>query len=667
MNASPALRTSLVALACLGLVCAGRPSPAGSARTLAGLASGHALTSDRTVALDPRGASVSLPAGRTSVTLTYGRNDAPAGARLSLTLAIREAAPGSGRAAFAIEARLLASRPVRFAGGALAAVQSPLLANGASYKVYRASRANARPRAYGAGTARTGGLSFRSPLTLLTLDPAAPLFIEVVPRHPASAPAGPGASRGSGRLVVGRVPEPPPTPTIPPTATPSPPPTATPSPPPTATPSPTSSPTATPSPSPSPHAISHVIVIVQENRSVDNLFHFLTGADTVSYGLDHNGNQVPLIAQSLSAHCQPPHGHSAFVTSYNNGAMNGFDLANCKSDGTSYSYAPQKEVALYLTLAASYGFANHVLQANNGPSFPAHQFLIAGQSGGIGPDGQFLPQPYGFAENGGTRDKGVTDKGNGDSCGAAPNNATTRIDLTSPYPGVEGFLAYPCYEATTIFDLLASAGYSWHYYSNKPGGLWSGPQAIQHLYNSPNFSVGGAAVFGDIAAGRLANVSYVIPNQGWSDHPQKGHYKATNGPNWVGDIVNAVGGSPYWNSTEIIVTWDDWGGWYDHYQPLGGLLSGITPYSYGFRTPVVIASAYTPPGCIDAADTSQAAILRNIETVFKLPSLNTADSWTSDDFGKCLNLSMQPRTFVPLPTTEPPSYFGGADLDTLDE
>ena len=156
-----------------------------------------------------------------------------------------------------------------------------------------------------------------------------------------------------------------------------------------------------------------------------------------------------------------------------------------------------------------------------------------------------------------------------------------------------------------------------------------------------------------------------MPQSEWSDHPGK-HHIATDGPNWVGDIVNAIGQSPFWNSTEVIVTWDDWGGFYDHYQPNNQILSGMTPYSYGFRTPLLIASPYTPQGCIDAIDTTQAAILRNIERIFSLPSMNSADAWTSDDFTSCIDTAMPPRPFVPLPTTVPPSYFGGSDMEELD-
>ena len=84
-------------------------------------------------------------------------------------------------------------------------------------------------------------------------------------------------------------------------------------------------------------------------------------------------------------------------------------------------------------------------------------------------------------------------------------------------------------------------------------------------------------------------MSWVMPADGYhSDHSGN---KSTAGPSWVAYVVNAIGQSKYWNSTAILLTWDDWGGWYDHVPPV--LLNS---YELGFRVPLVIISPYAKTG-----------------------------------------------------------------------
>lgn len=127
--------------------------------------------------------------------------------------------------------------------------------------------------------------------------------------------------------------------------------------------------------------IQHVVIIVQENRSVDNLFQFLPGANTQSYGLDSKGETVQLQAEDLAAPYDMAHVHTAWLTEYANGAMNGFDLNTCKGkcpNDPAYAYVPQSQVAPYYTLAETYAFADDFFETDQGPSFPSHQYLISG-------------------------------------------------------------------------------------------------------------------------------------------------------------------------------------------------------------------------------------------------------------------------------------------------
>lgn len=440
-----------------------------------------------------------------------------------------------------------------------------------------------------------------------------------------------------------------------------------------------STPTVTPTPGPTSSGgggtspIQHVVVIEQENRTMDDMFNGFPGADTVTVDpVTH----MALVSTSLAADCKPSHSHGAFVSEYDNGKMDGWKNESekgkdCPKVGAPMMFAPATEVApVYWKLGSTYALANHVLQTNQGPSFPAHQYLMAGQAGGILANGQIsTSSPYTFAENGGPGSAIGSGGGNNTYCGAAPGDKVTQINLSSAYPGTENTSGYPCYDVTTIFDLVTNAKLTWHYYGNKKGGFWSGPQSQKHLFNSPNYSYPGTGFFTDIAAGKLSNLTYIMPNAQWSDHPSAHNRLAYYGPSWVGDIVNAIGNSKYWNTTTIIVTWDDWGGFYDHYKPVTSLLSGHTANTYGFRVPVLIIGPYVKQGAIDASDTSQASILKYIETTFGLPSLNTADAWTTDDFTNVFNYSAPARTFNSFTTVEPPSWFEqqkGADTQDVD-
>ncbi|MBV8688920.1 MAG: hypothetical protein JOZ59_02330, partial [Candidatus Eremiobacteraeota bacterium] len=135
--------------------------------------------------------------------------------------------------------------------------------------------------------------------------------------------------------------------------------------------------------------IAHVVIIFQENRTPDNLFHGLPGADIANSGLNSQNQVVPLVPVHLSGQLSPydvDHSHLAFTTEFNGGAMNGFDhvLIDCPShtcvNPTAYGYVPPSEVQPYFTMAERYAFADRMFQTNEGPSFPAHQYIIAGTS-----------------------------------------------------------------------------------------------------------------------------------------------------------------------------------------------------------------------------------------------------------------------------------------------
>jgi phospholipase C len=384
-----------------------------------------------------------------------------------------------------------------------------------------------------------------------------------------------------------------------------------------------------------------VVVIVQENRTVDNLFNgYCTAGSPTTCANTVRTDPVTgtVLSQiSMSDTCGGSHSHNNFVTEYDNGALDGWPSASygCQGSGSLpsglYAYVNPTEVAIYWQFAQEYAFADNVFQMNEGPSYPAHQYLIAGQSGGWNSVDRWA----------------ISENAVPSYCGAASTQkAVTQINLATVFPGMEDNHVFPCKDYPTIFDAAREAGYSTKYYTHDIHSFWSGVESVAHLWNNASInpvSTPETNVLADIASCNLANVTYVTPSWSDSDHPHKTVVPATDGPNWVGTVANAIGQSScgYWPYTAILVTWDDWGGWYDHVRP-----PVRSAYEDGFRVPLLVISPYAQTGTIYHTATSDGAILRYIENTLELPSLETNDA-LSDNLAPMFNYSQTPAPYVP--------------------
>jgi len=402
-------------------------------------------------------------------------------------------------------------------------------------------------------------------------------------------------------------------------------------------------------------AVKHVVIVVQENRTPDNLFGADTalaqsGANLASSGMCHNA-PVTLEPYELDACFDPNHQHAqGWEAMWDGGKLDGACdvriakescipvsppppypnytyVANTKYDGVHGILDP------YFQIAGAYGFANYMFQTNQGPSFPAHQFLFGGTSAPDyfgDPKGQSCTDLQGnsypcwqwfAAENPG-----------GDSNGSAGCTATSVVDDIDPlgYEAAAYNKGLPCYTHNTLTTLLEQAGVTWRYYTSPhPYLLWTAPNAIssicdpvvggqctgtdwtQHVVLADTGSYAGdyAPVLTDISNCALQSVSWVTPDGTWSDHPGTGSptQPSDGGPSWASAIVNAIGtastcdgGAGYWSDTVILITWDDWGGWFDHVSPaasaggpgIGYSNQSATEYVYGFRVPLLVVSTY---------------------------------------------------------------------------
>jgi phospholipase C len=243
-----------------------------------------------------------------------------------------------------------------------------------------------------------------------------------------------------------------------------------------------------------------------------------------------------------------------------------------------------------------------------------------------------------------------------------------------------------CFSYDTLATLLDDVGLSWKYYaqartqnpggSNPGGSIWTAPNSIREICQpdtnytqcmgsqwAANVDLTPSNVLTDITACKLANVSWVTPDGKNSDHA--GSANSTGGPSWVAAIVNAIGtatkcdgGTGYWSDTAILITWDDWGGWYDHEAPTL-LPPPHGDYQYGFRVPLVVVSAYTPVAYVSNDRLDFGSMLRFTEGVFNIPegSLTFADARAQTDLHSFFQFVLPPRKFHPIPAALDANFF----------
>ena len=453
--------------------------------------------------------------------------------------------------------------------------------------------------------------------------------------------------------------------------------------------------------------LQHVIVIVQENRTPTNLFGNDTSLVSAGFHLATTelcGTQtITPTSYQLDACFSASHAHQAWVTAYHKGKLNEF----CAISSGVNNCTPQQQVGIptctvnnqqvlcpeytyvdnstgllnpYFQLAAQYGFANYMFQTNQGPSFPAHQFLFSGTSAPVA-----YPTPFYdwfLAENNASGGGYGCTAVNGTVIKEVSPSGTEAAGYTPPDPPSAN-AGFPCYDHNTLVDLFGPLGaptITWKYYGTSAGSLWMAPNAIDHIckpsgfagtcmgapWKNGNVSTNPPDVLSDLGVNgtgpsscNLPQVTWVTPDGHWSDHP--GTVGHDGGPSWVSAIVNAVGGydnsgkllSPangngyncgYWPNTAILVTWDDWGGFFDDIDPVatmsrdgnqtggypGTCTAGVcngTHYVYGFRVPLLVVSPYAkagyisgggiyPPTCPSSYCHDFGSILNFIEYVF---------------------------------------------------
>ncbi|HVN69037.1 MAG TPA: alkaline phosphatase family protein [Candidatus Binatia bacterium] len=418
--------------------------------------------------------------------------------------------------------------------------------------------------------------------------------------------------------------------------------------------------------------IKHIILIVQENRTFDDFFSSFPGANGTAYGCmkppssslhpmhRHRGSsgcpsgdqEVPLQEVNLTEPCDFSHGYHGFLKNLDGGLMDGFGLGGgaCHGDSTAaYQYVNPAQIQPYWAIANQWVLGDNMFQTQGSGSFTAHQDLIAGGTM-LNPE-----MTISLVDNPTHTPWG---------CDAPPGTKTDELKASKKHLQYRHFKGpFPCLTYSTMRDLLDAQSVSWKYYTppvkGGEGVLWDGFDAINAVRYGPEWGTNvtwpETNIFNDISDNQLPSVSWVIPDAPNSDHPAKG---TDTGPSWVASLVNAIGESPYWSSSAIVVVWDDWGGFYDHVPPpfqdqWGGL---------GFRVPMLVISPYavmgtnSQGGYISHTQYEFGSILRFMEDTFALGSLGKTDA-RATSIVDCFDFTQSPRSFVEIPSSHSREYF----------
>jgi len=350
------------------------------------------------------------------------------------------------------------------------------------------------------------------------------------------------------------------------------------------------------------YPIKHIIIIDKENRSFDTMFGTFPKADGTTHAELSDGKFIRLTHTPDQTLLDVGHAGAAATLAVNNGRMNGFDLLpGAIQNGTNIadSQFRQSDIPNYWKYAHAFTLDDHFFATILGPSFPNHLITVAATSGNTtdNPRGQ-LVHAWG--------------------CDGGKESVVSGIDSRG-----KRFLTRPCFDFQTLPDLFQKAHISWNYYAPRQfasGYVWSALDAIKHIRTGPLWKTNvppDTSFIKDVASGHLPQVSWLVTNARESDHPPA---SICLGENWTVRQINAVMKSKYWRDTAIFLTWDDFGGFYDHVPP-----PRLDYISLGPRVPTLVISPYARRHHIDTTQLEFDSFSRFIEDNFRLPSLTDRD------------------------------------------
>jgi phospholipase C len=352
---------------------------------------------------------------------------------------------------------------------------------------------------------------------------------------------------------------------------------------------------ALPAPSSGASPIRHVMFLVQENHSFDNYFGTFPGADGLPEGAIIEGVAPHHLPSARSANLA--HGRGTALAAVNGGRMDRF--VSAERTPLTMGYYDSSDIPNYWTLAARFTLADRFFSSYLGPSMPNHLYIFGAS--------------------------------------AAGESANRR---RPPRGG---------WAATTLTDRLDAAGVPWRCYDGSPAkrpfsalNPLLGFRSFQEAPVRGSRVVANAELFRDLHDGTLPPVSWILPNAEESEHPMT---DVRVGMWYVTSVVNALMKSPCWSSSVLVITWDEYGGWYDHVAP-----PRVDDDGYGIRVPAIIVSPYARAGSIDHTVYDFTSVLRYVESLHGLEPLTERDRG-ANSIGASLDLGQAP--IPPDPITIP--------------
>ena len=406
-----------------------------------------------------------------------------------------------------------------------------------------------------------------------------------------------------------------------------------------ALPSPTVSAASKKADEPGIHKIKHIIVIMQENRSFDSYFGTYPGADgfpmkdgvlAVCNPDPKAGECIKPYHDSQDANGGGPHGEKASIAAIDGGKMDGFvaqaesgrkgclpgasPVCTNASGADVMGYHDEREIPNYWAYARAFVLQDHMFEPNASWSLPEHLFQVSAWSAYCTEHNKPESCTNALQSPGMPRDFGA--------------RTTAAFGGEARNPRHAG----PIYAWTDLTYLLHKHHVSWGYYvvkgtepdceddsqvncppvkqNARTPGIWNPLpyfdtvkqdgelgriQPIENFYEQAR-------------KGTLPAVVWVVPSGDVSEHPPA---LVSAGQTFVTGLINAVMKGPNWKDCAIFLSWDDWGGFYDHVVP-----PKVDENGYGLRVPALVISPYARSGFIDKQTLSFDAYLKFIEDDF---------------------------------------------------
>ena len=373
--------------------------------------------------------------------------------------------------------------------------------------------------------------------------------------------------------------------------------------------------------------ITHVVFLVKENRTFDHMFGTFPGADGATSGELCDGTKVDL-GRATDDQSGASHSFTSGIIAINGGEMNCFDHIPQGAGGVTYVQYSEDQIPNYWAYARHYTLGDRFFSSAYGPTFVEHFWLVAASSN------RYIENERPLDGQGG--DDGVL--------GGYCDDPTERIYSFPAMTAAEQKVVYeleersrvgqllddwvierwPCHDIQTMPDLLRDAGVSWKYYlSDTP--YFDVMGTIPHIRYGPMWKdvVDTGRFVPDIQNGTLPEVTWLMPPTPLSDHP--GYGAMCDGENWTVKTINAIMQSKYWKHTAIFLTWDDFGGFFDHVPP-----PHVDIYGYGPRVPLLVISPYARKSSIFHETSDFTSVLSFMEHLYETPSLTERDANAND-------------------------------------